>query len=390
MIDLFKNYELQREELFARIAQSLQLDVTRRQRMESAYNAISLLLNDDDDFFKGIEIDVYPQGSVAIGTTCKPLNKNEFDLDIVVHIRSMYTKHTPEEIYNALYRKLANDGRYKDKLERKRRCVRINYSGDFHMDILPGCIIFVYDDKSIKVPDRELKTWVTSGPKGFAEWFLTRANSVKEPMLENYYKELKLRASTEELPNDSYYTKKPLQRAVQLIKRYRDIYFERNPDYATSSVVLTTLMGNFYNGEGSIYSTIDNIVNKITSMFTESVRLGRRFQVFNPVNSQEEFTDSWTAQHYKCFFEFIADFQSRWVKLKLGFETSNKEYIALFGEGMYKQALQDQVRVMSKFSQDKTAIANGLIISGNARTDSRGQINVNSGQRNENHRNFGE
>jgi len=51
MIDIFDNYILQREELLARIAQELQLDKTRLERMESAYNAVAELLKKDEDFF---------------------------------------------------------------------------------------------------------------------------------------------------------------------------------------------------------------------------------------------------------------------------------------------------------------------------------------------------
>ena len=48
-LDIFNNYDLQREELLARIAHELQLDKTRLERMESAYNAVSELLKNDPD-----------------------------------------------------------------------------------------------------------------------------------------------------------------------------------------------------------------------------------------------------------------------------------------------------------------------------------------------------
>ena len=66
MIDIFKDYVLQREELLARIAQELQLDKTRLERMETAYNAVAEVLKKDDDFFNDLEIEVYAQGSKRI------------------------------------------------------------------------------------------------------------------------------------------------------------------------------------------------------------------------------------------------------------------------------------------------------------------------------------
>lgn len=391
MKDLFKDYELQREELLARISESLQLDDTRRRKMEEAYGAISTILNDEKGFFKGAVIDVYPQGSVAIGTTSKPLRDNEFDLDIVVQINKLYSEFTSAEIYNELVRILSGNDRYKDKIEKKKRCIRLNYAGDFHMDILPGCLIFPSDNNNINIPDRELKTWAKSNPKGFAAYFLERANSVKASLLTRYYNQLvQLKAEIQDLPKDSFYKKTPLQRSVQLSKRYRDLYFEDKPKYATSSIVLTTLMMQFYQGEETIYYTIDNVLNKIKLSFDESIKQGKKFQVLNPVNNNENFTDSWDDKHYDEFYQFIADFHQRWQEMKNGFEKSGKDYIKLFGEGIYKQSLQDQVRQMGRFSTDEVTVANSIILGGTAMTNRKGLINENYGMKNEPHHNFGE
>lgn len=391
MKDLFQNYELQREELLARIAQSLQLDETRKKRMEDAYNSIAVLLNNDTTFFKDVDIDVYPQGSTATGTTVKPLRGNEFDLDIVIHIKRHYKYYTPTQIYNALLKILESDGRYKDKIERKNRCVRLNYSGDFHMDILPGCLVFTIDDNNLKVPDRELKDWSDSNPKDLAKWFLSVANTVKQSMLKTYRHELiELRAEIQDLPEDDFYEKTPLQRAVQLVKRYRDIFFENNPDFATSSVVLTTLMGQNYLGESSIYDTIENVIDRIRMAYSTAISSSLKFKVLNPVNDSEDFTDKWTDKHYQNFIEFIVNFHNEWQQLKQGFEKSHVDYIKLFGEGVYKQSLQEQIKQMSKYSNNEITKANALIITNNAYTNPHGKINDSQGNKNEKHNNFGE
>jgi len=392
MQDIFLNYELQREELLARIAENLQLDETRKSRMEQAYKAISMIIDQDQGFFKDLDIDVYPQGSVLTGTTVKPYLGSEFDLDIVLQINELYTRFTPSEIYNALLKKLESDGRYSDKIEKKNRCIRIKYANDFHMDILPGCII-VHGSTILKIPDRLLKDWAISNPKGFADWFLSKANStVAQPLLESYYKNLKveLRADIEQLPDDSYYLKKPLQRAVQLVKRYRDIFFVDDDKYCTSSIVITTIMGMCYRGENSIYETIDNAVNRIRQLYTEAIGNGRRFTIQNPVLSSEYFTDSWTEQHYEQFYRFIEDFHSKWTQLKSGFEKSGKAYVELFDEGVYKKSLQDQISTLSRFSNSSIARANALIITDRAQVDRNGNINESSGYHNKPHHNYGD
>lgn len=55
MIDIYKDYFLQREELLARIAQELQLDKSRTVRMETAYNAVSDLLKRIMTFLMGFK-----------------------------------------------------------------------------------------------------------------------------------------------------------------------------------------------------------------------------------------------------------------------------------------------------------------------------------------------
>lgn len=394
MQDIFLNYELQREELLARIAENLQLDETRKSRMEQAYNAISTIIDQDQGFFKDLDIDVYPQGSVLTGTTVKPYLGSEFDLDIVLQINELYTRFTPAEIYNALFEKLESDGRYSDKIEKKNRCVRIKYANDFHMDILPGCIIVQGSGSTIlKIPDRLLRDWAITNPKGFADWFLSKANStVAQPVLEKYYRGLaiELKAEVQPLPDDSYYLKKPLQRAVQLLKRYRDIFFADDDTYCTSSIVITTIMGMCYRGENSIYETIDNAVNRIRQLYTEAIGNGKRFTIQNPVLSSEYFTDSWTDDHYEHFYRFIEDFHGKWAQLRAGFEKSGKAYIELFDEGVYKKSLQDQISVLSRFSASKITQANALVITNSSFVDRNGNINGSSGYPSKPHHNYGD
>ena len=388
MIDIFKDYVLQREELLARIAQELQLDKTRLERMETAYNAVADLLKKDDGFFNDLEIEVYAQGSKRTGTTVKPINNEDFDLDTVLHIFDVYYNHSPEKVYNALVKELKKDEYYKTIMEKKKRCVRLNYKSDFHMDILPACMPNGFDKENIKIPEKALNDWSFGNPKGHANWFLNIANSAEKPMLRQYSSVLlEAKVETEPLPEELYF-KMPLQRAVQLFKRYRDIYFQ-DKDYPVSSIVITTLVASLYQRENSIYETIDNVARRIKENYLESVNKRERFKVLNPVNSAEDFTDSWTNEHYTSFYGFIADFYTKWQNLKTSFETGKDDYIKLFGEGIYKQSLNQQFKTFSKSTTDGFAKSSGFIVGGNALTNSTGNINQIQGIKNESHRNFG-
>lgn len=394
MIDIFENYTLQREELLARIAQELELNKTRLQRMESAYNTLAEFLKNDNDFFEDLEIEVYAQGSKRIGTTVRPINNEDFDLDVVLHIYDPYYNHTPEQIYNALLNSLSNNEYYKSIMEKKKRCVRLNYKSDFHMDILPACMPNSFEKESIKIPEKALKIWSSANPKGFSLWFLKIAESVEAPMLRKYAEVLfesqmsfKAQVEKEELPKELYF-KTPLQRAVQLLKRYRDIYYH-NRDYRVSSIVITTLAARLYQGENSIFEALNNIVTRINSGYIDSVNGGYKFKVLNPVNPEEDFTDSWTAKHYESFYSFISDFGKRWRNLSNSFETSKEDYIKLFGEGVYKKTLEEQFQVFYKSTNNSLAKSGGEIMGGIALTNSKGNINTHTGLKNGTHHNFG-
>src|SRR5690554_2963819 len=220
------NKTAQIDDLLARAAEKLQLDKTRREKIESSYQAIQELLENDQTYFNSKNFEIYPQGSVRIGTTVKPLAKNEFDLDIVLHIRdNEYESTDPMIVFNELKRVLSANKNYNDKVITKARCVRLDYTGDYHMDILSGCQQNINNEDKIVIPDRELKALLISNPRGYAKWFIGKAESVRQSLLEKAY-------AAEEIPTDDFASKKPLQRAVQILKRYRDLFFEKEPDYA--------------------------------------------------------------------------------------------------------------------------------------------------------------
>jgi len=389
---------LQREDILTRIAVSLELDETRKQRMESAYNTIYDILEKDEVFFSKVDFLVYPQGSKAIGTTVKPRGKEEFDLDITVEIRDPYYNYTSSEIYNHLIRVLSNNDIYKEKLVKKNRCARINYVGDFHMDILPGCIVISGDSK-IMVPDRELSSWTSSNPKGYANWFTQKAETVSSSNLNKAFRTFsalnEAKAEQEELPNDDVYSKEPLKRAVQLTKRYRDIYFEKNPNHKTSSIVLTTIFGELYEGEPSIYQTIDNILNKIVQRYTdyqylfENQGVYKRIKILNPVNSDEDFTEKWDKEkeYYTQFIAFAKSYKEKWEKLKNGNFGVAEE---LFGSDRIKGILTEQLKELAKNEGNQLEAAGVTIMSGNTFVDRSGNVNSSEGYKSKENRNFGD
>lgn len=342
-----RDKKTQIDDILDRMAEELQLGNSRYDRMKQHYEAVKRWIEGDEKFFKPFSYEVYPHGSVRILTTVKPIGKDEFDLDIALHIKTNHVAHTPQRIYQELKRRLMENETYKDMLVPKNRCLRLNYAGDFHMDILPGIQEFEWDIDRLCIPDRELGSWVSSNPRGYAKWFNDRANAVKVSLLEKAIR-------AENLPADNFRYKKPLQRAVQLIKRYRDVYFQKDDTYKTSSIILTTMAGAYYNGEESIFDTVEGIINKIRQNVTQ---LPSRVKILNPVNAQEDFTDKWDTEpgYYDSFKAFSLHLYNEWQELKKehGVITEGRILKGLFGDDLFVNAQRAQTNILESHRDKK-------------------------------------
>jgi len=355
-----ENRATQIDDLLDKMAEAVQLDDTRYDRMKTSYESVKDWIENDEIFFKQYNYNVYPHGSVRILTTVKPIGKDEFDLDIAIHLKSN-TTHTPQRIYAELKRCMeAYAKKHGLKIEAKNRCVRLDYAGDFHMDILPGIQESAFDQYKIKVPDREMGGWVSSNPLGYGDWFISKANMVKESLLEKLMR-------SEKLPADNFKYKKPLQRAVQLIKRYRDIYFQNDDTFKTSSIILTTIAGQFYQGEESIFDTVDNIINTIHIKVNQPIG---RLKILNPVNSAEDFTDKWDdePEYYEAFKKFASHLYNEWQKLKMQLGVLNEGVIlkGLFGDDIFTKAQTNQsmlIEELRKRNSLATARNTGMLSS---------------------------
>jgi hypothetical protein len=97
-----------------------------------------------------------------------------------------------------------------------------------------------------------------------------------------------LRASIEQVPE--YRVKTPLQRVVQILKRHRDMVFQKDPDDKPISIIITTLAAHAYNNEADLLDSMINVINGMTRyILTEN---GVTW-IANPVNPLENFADKW-------------------------------------------------------------------------------------------------
>lgn len=234
-------------EMLDSVFDNLDLTKTQRERIETAYNAVgNYLASCDSPLLKDAQI--YPQGSMRLRTTNKPLSQEEFDVDLILFLPNAGYA-TRDDIIKVVKQHLLDNRTYKDSIEDLPRGLRINYQGDYHLDITPA-----------KLYDRELLVghplWVVdkhtgfkeSNPEGMAQDFDKACSMLPVIRRAHVFLEALTNKSVTELPDQS--RKKPLNRIVQILKRHRDIWSQLDgnslAEFRPISVIITTLACRAY------------------------------------------------------------------------------------------------------------------------------------------------
>lgn len=351
-----------KEKLLVGICEKLQLTPGRYKLADERYHIIAETIQ-ADPVFKNIKLEMYPHGSFRLKTTVKPLSSNEYDLDFVVEI-PRNVQMTPVELYNHIFRILSRDGVHDGMVEKKSRCIRVNYANDFHIDIMPGQI-YNQTTHEIIVPDRELKSWYHhSNPIGYADWFEKQAKTqIINEMMQRF---TVLQERTEPIADQEVAKRlEPLRRAVQLIKRYRDIYCGRTKAEPVRSIVLCTLMGHIsssYSGELDIIRDFCLYVHGLADGAH-----GTPFVVMNPV-VDEELTEKWkeSRNNYEDFIEMMISLEKDVNNLiKAGNNTEIATLLKkMFGESVTTMVIKEQAenytnaRVSGTLSVGSTGLLN--------------------------------
>ncbi|HMK21846.1 MAG TPA: nucleotidyltransferase [Terriglobales bacterium] len=248
VFDASENFTAGLDELLFEICEDLQLSGSRYDLAVERYNTLNRVLESTESPFRFFKPDIYPQGSMALGTTVKPL-EGPHDLDFVLQLSRNHNTVDPMILIRTLYGFLKGHGTYGSVVTPKNRCVRITYADEFYMDVLPACHNAAASGTCIKVPDRALKTWSDSNPIGYVGWFRQRSKILRVDRV--------LDRAAPVPPQQAVSEKSTLQLVVQLVKRWRDLYYTAGAaELAPISVVLTTLAAHCYQGERSVSSAL--------------------------------------------------------------------------------------------------------------------------------------
>jgi hypothetical protein len=249
---------------------------------------------------------IYPQGSFALGTVVRPIAAEaDYDIDLVCRRELLRVSTTQQglksDVGSALAGYLATGPQGKPTLVEGKRCWTLDYGAEpFHMDVLPAIPNEEARPNGISITDKSYRRWLPSNPLGYAIWF-------KERMAEELQEARQMiavskRMEVDEVPD--WQVKTTLQRAVQALKRHRDIRFQGREDVKPASIIITTLAGLAYAGSGELVDVISHIVETMPSLV---VTRGGVLWLPNPVQPDENFADRLETEvgRREAFFEWL-------------------------------------------------------------------------------------
>ena len=144
------------------------LNKSRLEKLERRVETITNLLKDKLRGYRKYS----QQGSYAHKTIIRPVRDNdEFDADILVFIKDdNFDPNKFTDYVSEVYRIFKEDGNYKDKVHKNTRSVKLDYSGDFHLDIVP-CVEHKNDHYICNIGEKKFEP--TDGD-GYKEWLIKK------------------------------------------------------------------------------------------------------------------------------------------------------------------------------------------------------------------------
>lgn len=168
------------------------LNQTRLNLLSKRISAIETFLTNDEVFGEYVA-ELVPQGSFAHGTIIKPVGNKDFDADVLVPLDEV-DGWDAKDYVQKLYEAFGRSSTYKSMRSRGKRCVKIDYAGDFHVDVVP----FVTRGSSTYVTNRISDWFELAAPDDFTEWLegknrITNGNLIKVIRLLKYLRDHKTR-----------------------------------------------------------------------------------------------------------------------------------------------------------------------------------------------------
>ena len=153
---------------------NISLDEPKLNRIKSEHDKLRRALGADHNVRPAL-YETFLQGSYVHGTAIRPLGKRaDYDVDVCcsLDLRAIpIGSEEPKKLVRWLARRLKKVDAYQGKVSTRPRCVRIDFPGEFHLDVVP----LVGDSRQVNIvlyiPNRTLNGWDPTNPKGLEQWY---------------------------------------------------------------------------------------------------------------------------------------------------------------------------------------------------------------------------
>jgi len=258
-------------DLFQKYHDMIKLDSSKKELLKNGKNALRKKIK--EYFSNTLEVEspkFWSQGSYALRTIVNPI-VGEYDIDDGVYLQNLGTIKdkwpTPQIIHKWIYN--AVKGHTKEDPIDKRTCVRVIYSGQYHVD-LP--IYGIYNNEHYLAEKGE-RGWHVSDPQILHNWFMNQ-----------------LKVNGEQL-----------RTTVKYLKAWADYQTKTKNLTLPSGLVLTILVAKSYTSrdrdDTAFGRTVKNIYQNISNALA----------VCNPVDESEVLTEYLTDQQKKVFIELLLE-----------------------------------------------------------------------------------
>lgn len=226
------------------------------------------------------------QGSWAHKTIIKPPGNRGFDADLLVFIEPV-EDWDPKDYISELRRVFRQSGTYKDKMIPNNRCVAVEYSGDFNIDVVPCVVCRPGSSARYEVCNRVDGVFEVTDSEKYTAWLDRR--------------------------NDEAGSNK-LREVTRLLKYLRDIKLT----FSCKSILLTTLIGERitladtfrrYTHFPDLPTALRTLVGRLDEYLQDHPELP---DVCNPVLPDESFTRHWDKDKYENFRDVIHRYRE-WI-----------------------------------------------------------------------------
>lgn len=153
---------------------NISLDEPKLNRIKSEHENLRRAL-EADQYVRQALYETFLQGSYVHGTAIRPLgNRTDYDVDVCcsLDLRSIPVgTEEPKNLVRWLARRLKSVDAYRGKVSTRPRCVRIDFPGEFHLDVVPLVGDSRQGHKILCIPNRTASGWNPTHPKGLERWY---------------------------------------------------------------------------------------------------------------------------------------------------------------------------------------------------------------------------